>query len=47
MDIINIELLSHPINWLTVWLMVAILAIALHLIFTHVKATTVPSTPAV
>jgi len=36
---VNIELLKNPYNWLVVGLMVAILGLALHLIFGHSAST--------
>jgi len=35
MEIVNVGLLKHPINWFTVVLMVMIASIAAHLILTH------------
>lgn len=35
MDLINFELLRHPLNWLTVILMVFIGGIAVHLILQY------------
>lgn len=37
---INIELLKNPYNWLVVALMVAILGLGLHLIFSDVSLPT-------
>lgn len=39
MEIVNLQILSHPMNWLTVFLMVAIAAIAVHLLLQFVPAT--------
>ena len=33
MEIINVDIIKHPINWITVWLMVLIAAIAAHFVF--------------
>lgn len=35
MEIVNVGLLKHPINWFTVILMVWIASIAAHLILSH------------
>jgi hypothetical protein len=32
MEVINFEIIKHPVNWLTVILMVLIAAIALHFV---------------
>jgi len=32
MEVINLEILKHPINWITVLLMVLIAAIAFHFV---------------
>lgn len=32
MEVINFEIIKHPINWITVTLMVMIAAIALHFV---------------
>jgi hypothetical protein len=32
MDVINFEMIRHPINWITVMLMVLIAAIAFHFV---------------
>ena len=32
MEVINVELIKHPINWVTVTLMVLIAAIGLHFV---------------
>lgn len=39
MQIINAELISHPINWVTLFLMVFIAGIALHFLLTHITLT--------
>lgn len=38
-NIINTKLLSHPLNWVIVLLMVMIFGIALHLVLDYYKIT--------
>lgn len=40
MEIVNFDLLKHPMNWVTVVLMVLIAGIALHLILNYQKSLT-------
>lgn len=35
MEIANFEILKNPANWLTVWLMVILAAIVVHLVFVY------------
>lgn len=35
MQIVNLEILKNPANWLTVWLMVILAAIVVHLVFIY------------
>jgi hypothetical protein len=37
MQVINTDLLSHPMNWITIFLMLTIAAIAGHLVLSLVK----------
>lgn len=38
MEVINWRIVSHPLNWITVFLMVFIAGIAIHFILTHMGA---------
>lgn len=42
MEVVNVPLISHPVNWLTVILMVFIASIAAHLILTHYQSDKTP-----
>lgn len=39
MQILNFDIIKHPINWLTVLLMVFIASIAMHLVLQEVTTT--------
>ena len=45
MEIINFEILKHPLNWVTVMLMVFIAGIVVHMILKYQQA--LPVTPKV
>lgn len=43
MEIINWRIAGHPLNWVTVFLMVFIAGLAIHFVLAHLGASPAPS----